>query len=119
MNATSTSGDHPRPGKPLQADSRPSRTPAVSPRSGAKAALEALAAALDPGDHTAELVTGDGPCPYLLVASRHAQLNETICADDDCYWWPWGQPIAAVTNPQAAAAKISYVLAATPTRSHG
>jgi hypothetical protein len=84
--------------------------PAVS----AKTALYALAAALDPGRYATDLVTGDGPVPYLLVANRYAPLAEAIYAGETFYHWPWDQPIAAIGNPQAAATKVAAVLAATP-----
>ena len=88
-------------------------TPA-GPEAARKAALDALAAALDPRDFTATVVPDDGPVPYLTVSSRHAQLGEDVFADGQFYRWPWGQPIAAVGNPQAAATKVSHVLAAVP-----
>jgi hypothetical protein len=83
------------------------------------AALNQLAAALDRDHYTAEVVTDDGPVPYLLVASRHAQLSEAVYADHQFYRWPWGQPVAAVGNPRAAASKVAAVLAATPEPAHG
>ncbi len=83
-----------------------------------RAALEALGAELDHHDFTTTLTTGHGP-PRLTVTSRHAQLGEDIYADDRSYWWPWGQPIAALGNPQAAADKVSHVLAARPGHCHG
>jgi hypothetical protein len=95
--------------------------PAPSPSGIAaanRAALEQLAAELGSGDHDAELVTDDGPVPYLAVSHRHARLRESIYADDRSYFWPWGQPIAAIGNPRAAAEKVRYVLAA-PGHSHG
>jgi hypothetical protein len=83
-----------------------------------QAALERLAVELDSPGHAAELVTEDGPVPYLSVYNRHAQLGEAVYADDQSYWWPWGQPIAAIGNPKAAADKVRYVLAAAPGHSH-
>lgn len=82
-------------------------------------ALERLAAALDSRDYTAKVMADESGRPYLAVSSRHAQLSEVIYANANSYWWPWGQPIAAVGNPQAAASKISHVLAATPEPAHG
>jgi hypothetical protein len=81
--------------------------------------LRWLAAGLDPDHYTAELVSDDGPVPYLLVASRHAQFGEAVYADDRSYLWPWGQPIAAIGNPQAAASKVAAVLAVTPEPARG
>lgn len=95
------------------------RDHSLAAHTSAEAALSQLAATLDPGHYTAELVTDCGPVPYLLVASRHAQLSECVYADGQSYRWPWGQPIAAIGNPKAAAGKISYVLAATPEPAHG
>lgn len=83
------------------------------------AALEHLAAALDPRDHATTLVTGQDRVPYLTVSSRHATLAEDIYADERSYWWSWAEPIAAIGNPQAAATKISHVLHATPEPTHG
>jgi len=77
-------------------------------------ALEDLEARLDKRDHDARLVTDQGPVPYLAVSNRHAQLGEDIFVDGKSYLWPWGQPIAAIGNPQAAATKVSHVLAAAP-----
>jgi hypothetical protein len=79
----------------------------------AEAALQALQAILDNPDHTADLVTGDDGSPLLSVRNRHAQIGEFIYASDQSFFWPWGQPIAAIGNPQAAASKISDVLRAT------
>lgn len=55
------------------------------------AALEHLAAALDPRDHATTLVTGHDRVPYLTVSSRHAQLAEDIYADERSYWWSVGR----------------------------
>lgn len=104
----------PRPAPPSRKD-RP--VPASTATTTSRAALEALKAMLDSRDHTAELAW-DGTVPYLAVANRHVQLREAVYADDRSYWWPWGQPIAAVGNPKAAADKIRYVLAATPGPAH-
>ncbi len=77
------------------------------------AALDRLAATLDPRDHATTLTTGDGRVPHLTISSRHAQLAENVYADERFYWWSWAEPIAAIGNPQAAATKISHVLHAT------
>jgi hypothetical protein len=82
-------------------------------------ALNDLAAAVDPCHYAATLVTDDGPVPYLMVSSLHAQLGEAVFTDGQFYYWPWGQPIAAVGNPTAAASKVATVLAATPEPAHG
>jgi hypothetical protein len=87
--------------------------------SGAQAALEALAAALDPRDYITTLTTGDGRTPRLAVTSRHAQFGDDIYADHQWYWWSFAERIAAIDDPLTAAAKITSVLRATPEPSHG
>jgi hypothetical protein len=84
-----------------------------------QAALECLAAALDPRDHVTTLVTGQGRVPHLTVASRHAQLAEDIYAHENSYWWSWAEPISAVDDPLTAARKITSVLRAAPEPSRG
>jgi hypothetical protein len=80
-----------------------------------KAALEALAAVLDPRDFAITYTGGDDQSPQrLTVSSRYAQLAEVIYADAQSYWWSWGERMAAVGNPKAAAEKISRVLHVTP-----
>jgi hypothetical protein len=83
------------------------------------AALERLAAALDPGDYITTLVSGQGRVPHLAVSSRHAQLGDEIVADGSAFWWSWAERIAGVEDPLAAARKISSVLRAAPERSRG
>jgi hypothetical protein len=83
-----------------------------------QAALEALAAALDPRDHASTLVAGAGRAPYLAVSSRHADLAEDVYADDWCFWWSWAEPICAVGDPGTAAAKITRVLRTVPEPTH-
>jgi hypothetical protein len=95
------------------------RDRSLAAHASTEAALNKLAVTLDPDHYSAELVTDDGPVPYLLVANRHAQLSEAVYADDRFYRWSWGQPIAAVGNPRAAAEKVSYVLAAAPEPARG
>ena len=86
---------------------------------GPHEALEALAAALDPGDFATTLVTGEGRVPHLNVTSRHAQFGEDIYADSQCYWWSWAERIADTGDPQAAARKIAAVLSVPGQRTHG
>lgn len=88
------------------------------PNADPRAALKDLAAALDPGHFTTEPATDAGVL-CLHVANRHAQISEYIYTDGLSYLWPWGQPIAAVGNLQAAASKIAAVLATTPEPAHG
>jgi hypothetical protein len=92
--------------------------PVSSPSQAMTEALERLATELDPRDHDSRLVTEEGPVPFLAIRSCHAQLGEEVYADGQFYRWSWGQPIAAVGNPKAAASKIRHVLAATPEASH-
>jgi hypothetical protein len=113
VKTTSTSGHRPGPGNRPPGDTHTSANP------DSKCALERLAATLSKADFSATVTGGDNGTSVLTVVNRHAQLGETIYADEHCYWWPWGQPIAAVANPQAAAAKVSYVLAAAPCDIHG
>jgi hypothetical protein len=81
-----------------------------------RAALERLAAALSRRDFATTLVTGDGRPPRLTVTSRHAPLSEEIWVDCRAYRWSWAEPIAGVSDPLAAAQKITNVLRAARTR---
>ena len=45
----------------------------------------------------------------LTVASRHAHISGDIYADPTAYWWSWGERIAPITDPPAAARKIRSV----------
>ena len=87
--------------------------------SGTKAALEALAAALDPRDYITTLVSGQGRTPHLTVISRHADFGDDIYADGQSYWWSFAERIAAVDDPLAAARKVTSVLRITPESSRG
>ncbi len=93
--------------------------PAPSPSTAAQAALDALAAALDPSNFATTLVTGPGRTPHLAVSSRHAQLSEDIYADDQSYWWPWSERITAIDDPLTAAQKVADVLRTAPEPAHG
>jgi hypothetical protein len=84
------------------------------PFPAATAALERLAAALDPGEFALTLTTSPGHPPCLSVASRHAAIGGDIYADHRAYWWSWSEPIAPVTDPAAAARKIASTLRAIP-----
>lgn len=85
---------------------------------GPQAALANLAAEFNDQDFDITLNPAEEYPPSMTVSNRHAQLSETIYADEQSFWWPWAQPIAALGNPKAAATKISYVLAAAPGTSH-
>jgi hypothetical protein len=78
------------------------------------AALEALDAELDRDDYDTQMGGSDGDLACMTVASRHAGLSEEVYCDGRSYFWKWGQTIAAVDNPKAAAAKVSYFLSAGP-----
>jgi hypothetical protein len=80
----------------------------------AAAALEHLAAALDSAEFVTVLTIGPGRPPRLTVASRHAQISGDIYAGHRAYYWSWSERIAAITDPQAAARKISNILRAIP-----
>ena len=84
-----------------------------------RAALVALAAALDPREFAVTLTTHPGHRPCLSVTSRHAAISDDITADPAAYWWSWGERIGPVHAPSAAARKISAVLRAMPEAAHG
>jgi hypothetical protein len=77
-------------------------------------ALEELAAALDARECAMILVTRPGQRPCLTVAHRFTHMAEDIYADHSAYWWPWEQPIAATSDPMAAAQRIMAALRADP-----
>ena len=78
-----------------------------------QAALESLAAALDPNHHITALTTSDGYPPRLTVTSRHADLAEDIFAHDGWFWWSWAERLASTGDPLAAARKVTTVLRTT------
>jgi hypothetical protein len=78
------------------------------------AALQRLDAALDPRGYATTLTTGPGHRPHLSVTNRHAQIGDVIWADNRAYYWSWGEWIAPVSDPAAAARMISVVLRAVP-----
>jgi hypothetical protein len=78
------------------------------------AALEELATALDSRECAMILVTGPEQRPCLTVAHRLTRTAQDIYADHSTYWWPWGQPIAATSDPMAAAYRIMAFLRAGP-----
>jgi hypothetical protein len=79
-----------------------------------RAALVALAAALDPREFATSLTAAPGRPPRLSVTNRRAAIGDDIYADHRAYWWSWSERIAPVTEPGAAARKITSVLRATP-----
>lgn len=78
------------------------------------AALEELATALDTHEFAMILVTGPEQGPCLTVAHRFTCAAEDIYADHSAYWWPWAQPIAATSDPLAAAHQVMAWLRAEP-----
>ena len=84
-----------------------------------RAALVALAAALDPREFAVTLATHPGHLPCLSVTSRHAAIGDDITADHRAYYWSWSERIGPLHDPSAAARKISAVLRAVPEPSHG
>jgi hypothetical protein len=78
-----------------------------------RAALVALAAALDPREFATALTTGPGRVS-LSVTNRHAQIGDVIWADHRAFYWSWGEWIAPVSDPATAARMISVVLRAVP-----
>jgi len=80
----------------------------------ATAALERLAAALDPREFATTLTTGAGRPPRPGVASRRACISCDIHVDHIADWWSWSEPIAPITDPPAAARAVSSALRATP-----
>jgi hypothetical protein len=85
----------------------------------ASAALERLAAALDPREFITTLTTGPGQPPHLTVTSRRADFGDDIYADNQTYWWSFAERIAPVDNPRAAARKVADVLRTAPEPSRG
>jgi hypothetical protein len=89
-----------------------------APRTGdtttPQAALERLAAALDPRDYSTTLVASPGLTPHLMVTSRHADFGDDIYADHQSYWWSFAEWIATVDDPLAAARKVASVLRTVP-----
>ena len=79
-----------------------------------RAALVALAAALDPREFATTLTAGS----RLSVTSRHAQFGDDVWADNRAFYWSWGEWIAPVSDPATAAQMISMVLRSVPQPAH-
>jgi hypothetical protein len=74
------------------------------------AALEQLAAELDPGTFAAAIV-GDGQVPCLRIINRRApQLTEDVYAGRGFYWYSWAERLAPVDDVPRAVARIAKVL---------
>ena len=84
------------------------------PTAPTQAALEALAAALDPGDFATTLIANQDRPPWLSVTSRHADIGEDIYTADGGFWWSWAERITPVGDVPAAAAKVATVLGVVP-----
>jgi hypothetical protein len=96
----------------------PGPAPAPSDTPAPRAALVALAAALDPREFATTLTAGPGRT-RLSVTSRHAQIGDDIWADNRAFWWSWGEWVAPVSDPATAARMISVVLRAVPQPANG
>ncbi len=84
-----------------------------------RAALVALAAALDPRDYATSLTASPGRPPRLSVTNRRAAIGDDISVDHRAYYWSWSERIGPLSDPQAAARKITSVLRTTPQPAHG
>jgi len=84
-----------------------------------RAALVALAAALDPRDFATSLTATPGRPARLSVTNRQAAIGDDICADHRAYYWSWGEWIAPTSAPATAARMITSVLRTTPQPTHG
>jgi hypothetical protein len=84
-----------------------------------RAALVALAAALDPRDFATSLTATPGRPARLSVTNRQAAIGDDICADHRAYYWSWGEWIASTSDPATAARMITSVLRTTPQPTHG
>ena len=97
----------------------PAAGPATSDIPAPRAALVALAAALDPREFAVTLTHSPGRRLCLSVTSRHAAIGDDITADHRAYYWSWSERIGPLADPQAAARKVTSVLRAVPEPSHG
>jgi hypothetical protein len=81
----------------------------------ADAQLEALARNLEDRGHATQLVNIGGHAGISVIHRTVTQLSETVhvapAADGDWWFrWSWNDPIAPVSDVDAAAFKIAYVL---------
>lgn len=84
-----------------------------------RAALVALAAAIDPRDFATTLTVPPGRPARLAVTSRHADIGDDIYADHQAFYWFWAERIGPISDPAAAARKISSVLRTNPQPTYG
>lgn len=92
--------------------------PATSDIPAPRAALVALAAALDHREFAITLTAGPGHGSRLSVTSRHAAIGDDIWADNRAFYYSWGEWIAPVSDPETAARMISSMLWAVPQPAH-
>jgi hypothetical protein len=97
----------------------PASEPGPAELTTRRAALVALAAALDPRDFSVTLTVPPGRPARLAVTSRHAAIGDDIYADHQSFYWSWSERIGPISDPQAAARKISSVLRTTPQPTYG
>ncbi len=78
--------------------------------------LSVLASGLRELGLRVKVVPGRFPPRLTVTNPQVAQLSEVIYAaigrdNDPCFWWSWQEPIDAIANTEAAAARIARVLA--------
>ena len=74
-------------------------------------ALEKLAAELTARGFETRLAVPQGHVPSLAITNPQATaLSETVVADEDWYWWSWGERVAPVADVSEAAGAIARVL---------
>jgi hypothetical protein len=86
---------------------------ATGPAHPARAALEALAALLDPRWYITVLINGDNRVPCLTVSSRYARLTWDIYADEG-WFWSAADKVAPFSDPGTAARDLADVLCLIP-----
>lgn len=77
--------------------------------------LEALARELAEQDFEARVTSGGGAPSLTVINPLAPSSRQTIAVAlvNDCgwwFWWPWGAPIARISDVGTAAFKIAYVL---------
>ena len=97
----------------------PAPNPGPAGMTTRRAALVALAAAIDPREFATTLHVPHGRPERLNVTSRRADIGDDITADHAAFYWSWAERIGPISDPAAAARKISSVLRTTPEPAHG
>ncbi len=77
-------------------------------------ALEALAGAVPGGHYSTALITGPGRLPWLAVVSRGSPSTEAAVNVLEGWYWAWGERVAPVADPAAAAAAVTGLLRPAP-----